>query len=310
MPSLLQKYRPRTIEGIAGNRLAAQQLKRAVVGAEKAVLTGPPGCGKSLALQIIAAEARCELLDESPDDLLKASKQRSMWYSGKILVADLDMWDPQECLELLACPWPVIFTCGDIYERRLLAVRKTVKNVVRFKKVGWSDTVGFLEKACRQEGIFYDKESLGEMAKIADGDLRWCLLVLEGAGKVDAEFVAQLGKEKVQGIFDVLDDLFARRDASAGPEDMPWIVENLAECYQGTNLALAYSCIALADSFRGKPGDYFSSFLALLPRSSFRPQYRTPLWIGNGSAELKALASMTHCSAKKARSYNFLLEKK
>jgi len=304
---LLQKYRPQSLSGIAGNSLAAQQLRRSVSSCEKVVLTGPPGCGKSLALQLICREMKYELLDEKPEELLKASKQRSMWYNGKVLIADLDAHDAKECLELLKCQWPVVFLAGDIYERRLLAARKSIPKIIRFRKVGWADMLGFLEKVCKQEGVIYDRASLSEVARIADGDMRWCLLVLEGAGKIDSEFVAQLGKEKVQGIFDVLDDLFSKRDVAAGPEDMPWIIENLAECYQGSSLAFAYSCAALADYFRAKPGDYFSSFLALLPRASFKPQYKTPMWIGRGSAELREIAAKAHCSAKKAKSYSFLL---
>ena len=305
---LLQKYRPNSLEGIVGNRFAAQQLKRAIVNSQKVVLTGPPGCGKSLALQIIAKEMKYHLQDEDPEDLLKSSKQRSMWYNGKILVADLDAWGAKECLELKKCSWPVVFVAADIYDRKLLTARKAVPTIIRFKKIGWSDTVNFLEKICRQEDIIYDRPSLGEVAKIADGDLRWCLLILEGAGKVDANFVKQLDKEKVQGIFDVLDSLFIKKEVSARIEDLPWVLANLAECYNGANLAFAYDCVALADYFRAKPGGYFESFLSLLPRSVVRPQYKTPMWIGRNNSELREIAAQAHCSFRKSASYKFLLE--
>lgn len=304
---LLQKYRPKSLDGIIGNRLAAHQLRRHILAGDKAVLTGPPGCGKSLALQLIAKELRYELLDESPEDLLKASGQRSLWYNGKILVADVDIFEPQEALGLLKAPWPVVFVTGDIYERRLLPLRKAVANIVKFRKVGWADTLNFLERVCRQEGIAYDRASLGEAARLADGDLRWCLLMLEGAGRVDAEFVARIGKEKVTGIFDVLDTLFSKSGVLAGAEDLPWIVENLPECYSGGSLAFAYRCIAAADAFKRRSDDYFVSFLSLLPRSPVRPQYKVPSWAGNGFAGMKEIAARAHCSVNKARSYAILL---
>lgn len=304
----LEKYKPKTVSGMIGNRLQANDMKRAISGWKRGsaiVLSGPPGCGKTLAIELVANEAGFEVVGGVLDDLLAASVQRSMWSRGKVLVADLDadvsVGDASRLIENSA--WPLVLTTSDIYQRHLIELRKAPSiKIIQFYKVGVAELAGFLKKVCASEEIDCDERALYELAQRSDGDVRWALLALESLERVDSEAVAELEKDKTERIFDRLDAIFRRRQVADADIDslFPWIVENLAEHHGGERLAHAYRCIAVASRFRRLGLDrQAQAAIALLPQSYASVKYMWPRWINSSETTVEGV----HYSARKARPY-------
>lgn len=302
----LEKYRPKSIAVMVGNRFQASELKRAIAGwkcGSALILSGPPGCGKSLAIELVAKELGFEVVAGTFDDLLAASRQTSIWARGKVLVGDLDYDVSAGDVAALVkeSSWPVVLVTGDIYQRNLAELRKDRRmSVISFQKIGEAELAGLLKQVCDAENIVCSERALYELAQRSDGDVRWGLTALESLKVVDAAGVQELDKDRIEKIFGMLDAVFQRRADFDASELFAWIAENLPERYSGAELAQAYRCVATAARFQRSGLDKHSQeLLKLLPVSRISAQYRPPRWLNTRPAALAGV----HCSAKKARAY-------
>jgi replication factor C large subunit len=287
----LENYKPKSVAGMIGNRLQAGDLKRTLSGWKRGsalVLSGPPGCGKTLSVELAAREIGADIVTGTYDDLVAASGQANVWGRGKILVANLDdEISPSDALKLAEhSTWPVVFETTDIYQRNLVELRKDTRvKIIQFQKAGAVELVGLLKKICISERIACDERALYELIRLSDYDVRFALIALESLRAVDSESLKEIDKDRVERIFDMLDAVFQRRSANADVESLyAWIIENIPERYSGKELDQAYHCASAASRFRRLGLDRYSEQLVqLLPQSRISAQYRPPRWIGNGT---------------------------
>ena len=306
MDMFLEKYKPQAISGMIANRMAAVELKRAVADWRRGsaiVLSGPPGCGKTLAIEIVASEFGLEVAVGTADSLIAASKQSSIWSRGKMLVGDLDAdVSPSEAFSLMKeSSWPVVLVTTDIYQRSLAELRKDSRiRIITFQKAAPGDVAGLLKRACSAENIPCSERALYELALRSDGDVRWALVALESLKSADVNAVEELDRDRIERLFSVLDAVFQRRSSDFDmSETFAWVVENLPERYSGPDLARAYRCVASADRFlRVGMEQHAQEVMKLLPPSRISSQYRVPRWVNSSS-----IAEGVHCSARKAKAY-------
>lgn len=308
---LLEKYKPKAISGMIANRLQASELKRAVSMWKRGsavVLSGPPGCGKTLSVELIARELGFEFVTGTVEELLASSTQSSIWSRGKILIGDLDTeFSAGDATKLIEeSRWPVIFVTIDVYQRSLIELRKDSRiEIIQFQKVGAAELAGFLGRICAAESIVANERALYELAMRSDGDARWALIALESLASVELGALQNVDKDRVEKIFDTLDAIFQRRYADEiEPSLIAWVVENLPDRYSGAELAHAYRCLADSDRF-GRSGmdKYSQEVFKLLPVSRMRAQYRPPQRVNGGFT----VPACVHCSAKKSKAYSQVL---
>jgi hypothetical protein len=242
-----------------------------------------------------------EIVAGGADELLATCSQSSMWARGKILVSNLDVdVSASDALTLAKkSMWPVVLETSDIYQRNLLELRKDSHiRIIQFQKAGVAELAGLLKKVCVAEGITCGERALYELAYRSDGDVRWVLVALESLKALNSEVIQELGKGKVERIFDALDATFQRRQSDTDVNDLvAWIVENLPDRYSGGQLAEAYHCVAAANRFQKLNLERTSrEMMKMLPASRVAGIYRPPQWVGAASA-----AVGMHCSAKKAK---------
>lgn len=283
----LEKYKPKTISGMIGNRLQADELKRLISAWKRGyaiVLSGPPGCGKTLAVELAAAEIGFEVVSGAYDELLAASAQSSMWSRGKVLVANLDVdISTGDVLKLTEhSTWPVMLETTDIYQRNLVELRKDTRmRIIQFQKAGAVELSGFLKKVCAEERIDRNERALYELARLSDCDVRFALIALESLNAVDSASLREIDKDRVERIFEMLDAIFQRRSTNVDIDSLhAWILENIPERYSGKELEQAYHCAAAASRFQRRGlGKYSEQLMQLLPQARISAQYRPPRWV-------------------------------
>lgn len=323
---LLQKYNPKSLAEILTNRRQGYEIKRWVsewtrnkhrlasqgeyASKGALIISGPPGVGKDIVLEIIARELNYEIRRGAPDDLISTAAEASLWMRGKILVVDLDHGKDYTKLEALLekSAWPVVAVTQDIYQKHLREMRKSYL-IVRFSKIYPAELAGFLKKVCIIEKIKFDERALFALAKMSDGDARFCLLAIESMHEVTDTSIENVLKDSTETLFSTLDKLFARRLDEIDLSLLPIVLENVPEKYAGAQLAFAYKLLALAEYFSHKNGEYSEHFLRLLPPVSSFSSYKFPAWesVREDEEMLAEIAGKTHCSSKKARGYRVLV---
>ena len=175
---LLEKYKPVRIEEMI-NKAAAMELKDMLKVKKPFIITGPAGCGKTLAIDIIAKESGYEIIHLS-DELLKnpeIAKQRSIFFKGKIFVIELDSIKFLERIGDFAdqSMFPIVLSANDIYQKRYYELRKKHK-LVKFRKVSDIYLMNIVKKICLRESIPCSDMALGNLVSLYNGDIRAVLI--------------------------------------------------------------------------------------------------------------------------------------
>ena len=272
-----EKYRPKSLEEVVGNKKAVEELRRwAEGGAEQAViLYGPPGCGKTSAAHALASELGWEVIELNASDQRSAPVIRSVvgtasvseTFSKKRRLIILDEADNIHGREdyggmravseiLKKTRQPIILIANDVYKLPK-SLRDRCK-LIRFYRIRTDTVVKVLRRICELEHLDISEELLREIAENSNGDLRSAINDLQAVAAVKEMTV---GRRDVQvTIFDVLREIFhgedilkalyALYDADESPEDaIMWIYENMPLEYEGDELLKGLYRLSRADVF-------------------------------------------------------------
>lgn len=241
-----EKYRPKTLEDVAGHSEAVEKLRRwaeAWVAGEKQkplLIHGPTGAGKTLLACAVAYAYDFDLMevnitdvrsggddDSSSADILNrlaglASVSRTI--SGKprlILFDDIGHFFEKggggkavaEIIRQAECP--VIMTADDVWDRKIRGIKED-SMPIELKRVHFASIANVLQRVCSAEGISASKEVLLEIARLSSGDVRSAINdlqhIAQGKRQITAGDLAGLGqRDRNENIFRTLQKMFRAR---------------------------------------------------------------------------------------------------
>jgi len=217
-----EKYRPRDLSDVVGNREAIQELKswagKWVSGKpdkKAVVLAGKPGIGKTSSALALANHMNWEALEmnasdqrnresikkfvgrSAVDDTFSESGKFTPYKDGKRTLLVIDEADNifgkedrggirEISSTIRKTEQPVILIANDYYDltRRSNELKKLCKKI-DFDVVDKKKIKTHLKKICQREGIEYERNVLDRIAEYSEGDLRSAIRDLESvaAGK-------------------------------------------------------------------------------------------------------------------------------
>ncbi len=225
-----EKYRPRDLSEVVGNRTAVRELKswasKWVSGkpSKKAVvLAGKAGIGKTSSALALANHMNWEVLEmnssdqrnresiknfvgrSAVDDTFSESGEFTPYKEGKRTLLLLDEADNifgkedkggiREISSVIRkTEQPVVLIANDYYDltRRSNELKNLCKKI-DFEPIDKKDIKKHLKKICQKEGIEYERKVLDRIAEYSEGDMRSAVRDLESVSA---------GKERIK-----LDDL-------------------------------------------------------------------------------------------------------
>lgn len=221
-----EKYRPKNLSGVVGNRKAKDELKRWagqwVSGKPKqkaVILAGKPGIGKTTSALALADEMGWGVLemnasDDRNSDAIKNFVGRSAvddtfsvdgdfipYNEGKRTLLILDEADNvfgsqdrggigEIANTIKKTQQPIVLIANDYYDlRRRSETLSKMSKKIEFDPVKKSEIVSLLQSICKKEGVRYENQALQAIANRADGDVRSAVRDLESVAT---------GKEKIE----------------------------------------------------------------------------------------------------------------
>ncbi|MBI3190442.1 AAA family ATPase [archaeon] len=259
---LLEKYEPKTVKEMVGNTLQVSEVKKWLLGWKKGALivTGPTGCGKDIALKLIAKEFGYTIIkhgiEESNVDSIVASCKEGSVFAGKriIVLENIEFIRSKKTLTKLfdETKTPVIILLDNIYDQTLRNIIKNFKTV-KFSKPNETIIGKFLSGVCRNENMNLTEKEIQAIARNSCGDVRAALIDLDMYNRCS---VIE-SRTKTKNIFETLKEVFTVNDSRVldnySEYDMlfAWIDENIQKEYKNVgDVARAYDYLAKADRFR------------------------------------------------------------
>jgi|Deesub1362B_J571_1020462.scaffolds.fasta_scaffold00071_66 replication factor C large subunit len=289
MEDWCEKYRPKSLSEIVGNRNAIEELKKWAVEwnhripAKRAVIFyGPPGVGKTSSAYALANDMGWEIIELNASDFrnqkmiekIVGPASKTMSFSGKRRMILLDEADNfhgtfdrggiSAVMKLIKSTLqPMVLTCNDFY-----SVPKELRDLclqIQFKHLHPSSIMKILQRICREEKIKCTKEALERIAKNSGGDVRAAINDLQSSvmrGDLKLEDVTVGLRDRERNVFEVVRRILKDFDGKVmeilftldeSPEDLiHWIDENIWREYGGEELIKAYERLSRADVFLGR----------------------------------------------------------
>jgi replication factor C large subunit len=288
------KYKPLSLAEVVGNGEALSAFKSWVKSWDKAApkkravfLHGPPGIGKTVAVEALANDLHMELVEKNASDyrtedainrFAGLASQYGGLFGGKRLVlldeldgltGNADRGGVKAITEIAKnAQCPVVLIANDVHDQRFSTLRSYCL-LVEFKKPAVGDVMKHLMRICQSEAIHADENALKFIAHRSGGDVRSAVndlqALAQGKTRLVYEDVSWLGyRDRQDTTLNVLRMiLYARTSQSAKQAvdladvdiDMlfEWIYENVPAHYSDPHdLAKAMDALARADVFRGR----------------------------------------------------------
>jgi len=288
------KHKPQTLPEVVGNEEAIRKLTswinswtKGIPKKRAAFLHGPPGVGKTVAVEALAHDLKMELVEKNASDYRTAeavkrfaglASQYATLFGGKrvTLLDELDgitgtsdRGGVRAVIETIkTARYPVVLIANNAYNPKFSTLRRYCL-LIEFKKPTILQVMKHLKKVCAGEGIMADERTLRLIAERSGRDVRSAIndlqALAQGRKQLAYEDVAWLAKrDRKEVIFKVMKDIFYARncaeakraiDAADVDPDMlfQWVYENTP--YQLTDardLAMAMEALARADVYRGR----------------------------------------------------------
>ena len=283
------KYKPKSLKEFINQKEAIEiflkWIKKWKPGSKGLLFYGPSGVGKTALVEAYAIENNLDLIQLNASDYRSASKikevlgqsmqQKTLFKKGKIFMIDEidglagkeDRGGVGEVIKIIKeSRFLVVLTANHPYNKRLRTLRNYCK-LVEFKKIPVRDIEKRLKEICEKEKIKAEGETLKELAKRAEGDLRSAINDLEAVSQGKKEITlkdleALSYREREINIFDVLKTIFKSRsaleaklsinNADKDPDEIFWWIENnIAREYERPEeIAKAFDALSKADIFK------------------------------------------------------------
>lgn len=208
-----EKYRPQTLDDMAGQKPITERLKAYVEQGSMPHLlfAGPAGVGKTTATMCIArslfGDVKTDFLelnasDERGIDVVRNKIKdfaRTRSISGDFKIIFLDEADNltsdaqnalRRTMENYTRTCRFILSCN--YSSKIIDPLQSRCAIFRFKKILPEEIKKFLLKILKAEGMQYDDAGIDAILYISEGDMRRSVNILQSAaalGKVDEETV-------------------------------------------------------------------------------------------------------------------------
>ncbi len=210
---LLKKYRPKALSELAGNKSQTMKIIELIKSNKVITIVGPPGSGKTTAVDLICKELGLEKINLNSDELrnykslkrtvISSSQQQSLFKKKKVIVLDEaeTLSSSKGLNELIKMSkFPVILIVNDIYDSPLYNIISRL-NVVKFFKIR-SDTIrSILKKIVKNEHMHTGDGITEQISRKSNGDLRAAILDLESE---NTDFY----RDNLQNVFEVLGIIF------------------------------------------------------------------------------------------------------
>ena len=261
-----EKYRPRTLEDVVGNKKAVQDFKgwaeewqSGIPERRAVILYGPAGIGKTSSAHALGRDLDWEVIELNASDQRTAgviekvagsAASMNTFFGGKRLII-LDEADNIHGTSdrggmraiagiIKATLQPIVLIANDIY-----GLTPTIRNLcleIKFGSVQSRSMVPALKKVCEGEGVHCSQEAVLQIAENAGGDFRSAMNDLQAAasGKevLEVEDIGTAGRDVKENIFKAMQKIFKSTDCKKAlesargldesPEDLVhWIDENL-----------------------------------------------------------------------------------
>ncbi len=287
--SLCDKYSPNTLNGIIGNTAAKNRLMAFGIDVLEGkrvrplILCGASGIGKTSAAHALAYSNGLELVELNASDyrdaetlshrVLPLAKTRGLFNKRCLIVFDeidelsskFDSGSEKVITTLMKeSRHPIIFIVNDYWNRKIAFLRDGPEKV-DFKRPEPSEVMELLQKVAAAEKSDITKETISEIVKRSNGDVRAALNDLEIMFGADPDLIEYLGmRDRKSEIFKVLDRIFlsanfdvARNSLMSTDVDLDmminWVGQNISSKYQSkANISDAYENLSRASMFNDK----------------------------------------------------------
>lgn len=288
------KHKPASLSEVVGNKDASQKLIDWIKSWDKeipkkraAFLYGPPGVGKTVTVETLAADFKMEFVEKNASDyrtedavnhFAGLASQYGSLFGGKriVLLDELDgltgtsdrggVKAITDVVKNARCP--VVLIANNPYDPRFSNLRIYCL-LIEFKKPPAGEVAKHLKRICDREGIQADEDALKFIAQRSEGDVRSAMndlqALAQGKKKLSFADVAWIGhRDRQDTIFNVLRVILYAKTCVGAKQalDMAdididmlfeWIYENVpAHLTDPHDLAVAMDALSMADVYRGR----------------------------------------------------------
>ena len=238
----VDKYKPKKTGDIVGHSKEIELLRSCILGKKPVIMHGDTGVGKTSSIYAIGNELNFEILEVNASDkrnkeqvlevIGNSAKQMSLFNRPKlILIDEVDGIAGNEdrggiaaiCEILGETSHAIVFTCNDLYNKKLATLRKKC-TVISLKRLNYLSINKRLKDILKLEGIKFNEILINELAKRAQGDIRGAindLQMLSLGGSVDELDIGD--RMKKEQVFNVLKAIFKSKNY----EEITTIVERM-----------------------------------------------------------------------------------
>ncbi len=235
-----EEFRPASLNDVAGNNTAAEQLLNWVKGRlagltpkKAAMLHGPPGTGKTLSVSIVARMLDAELIEMNASDFRTeelvqkvaggAAMQASL-FGKKAKIIFLDELDGISGREdrggvgaiaevIRSAKYPIVVAMNDPWDPKFRSLRD-ICEMIKFSRIRTPSVAAQLKRVAKAKGVLFTEGAIGMVAERAGGDLRAAIndfqMVAAGKRSIAEDDVGMLyERTQEKGIFDIMKGIFS-----------------------------------------------------------------------------------------------------